>query len=216
MRCAYVPGGGDCSVCDSVEALGWHPDIHAQYKARLGGCAQHLALCAALGGLQGEHAHVCLGCTGMSLDANCSTHSSMHACLHVQHTMLQMPATGAWFTAQHMPANKAASAGTRELAVNLHDAQVAVDISTPPEAFEAVDKAVDAHLKSMPTEYTGTRLVVANYAGDPLKYTLCVWWAPLSRRLAGSCLLLHFGLPGGMHAALGGAGLAQRVVENAP
>ena len=63
----------------------------------------------------------------------------------------------------------------RCVAPEAHAVQVAVDISTPPEAFEAVDKAVSAFLKTQPTEFTGTRLVVANYAGDPLKYTLCVW-----------------------------------------
>ena len=53
--------------------------------------------------------------------------------------------------------------------------QVAVDICTPPEVFDSVDQAVAAFCRVNPAEYTGQRLVVANYAGDPLKYTLCVW-----------------------------------------
>ena len=50
-----------------------------------------------------------------------------------------------------------------------------VDISTPKEVFDQVDKAVTALFAAHPTEFTGNHLVVANFAGDPLKYTLCVW-----------------------------------------
>ena len=54
--------------------------------------------------------------------------------------------------------------------------QVMVDITTPAETFERVDRAVAAHLEANATEFTGKHLVVANNAGDPLKYMLCVWW----------------------------------------
>ena len=54
--------------------------------------------------------------------------------------------------------------------------QVLVDIATPPEAFQAVDAAVTAHFAANPGEFTGNHIVVANFASDPLKYTLCVWW----------------------------------------
>ena len=53
--------------------------------------------------------------------------------------------------------------------------QVMVDISTPKEVFEQVDAAVGGLFAAHPTEFSGQRLVVANFAGDPLKYTLCVW-----------------------------------------
>jgi len=54
--------------------------------------------------------------------------------------------------------------------------QVLVDISTPAEVFDHVDAAVTAHFKANPKEYTGEKLVVANGATDPLKFTLCVFW----------------------------------------
>ncbi|KAK9786905.1 hypothetical protein WJX73_008469, partial [Symbiochloris irregularis] len=54
--------------------------------------------------------------------------------------------------------------------------KVQVDISTPKEVFDQVDAAVGALFTAHPTEFSGSRLVVANFAGDPLKYTLCVWW----------------------------------------
>jgi hypothetical protein len=56
------------------------------------------------------------------------------------------------------------------------DVQVAVDIATPREVFDAVKHDIDHHFRANPTEYTGNSLVVANFAGDPLKITLCVWW----------------------------------------
>ena len=51
-----------------------------------------------------------------------------------------------------------------------------MDISTPAETFERVDAAVAAHFAGHPSEFTGSHLVCANNAGDPLKYMLCVWW----------------------------------------
>lgn len=54
--------------------------------------------------------------------------------------------------------------------------QALIDISTPGETFERVDAAVTAHLIANPGEFTGKHLVVANFAADPLKFTLCVWW----------------------------------------
>ena len=54
--------------------------------------------------------------------------------------------------------------------------QVLVDISTPAATFDCVDAAVAAHLATNPSDFTGKHLVVANNAGDPLKYMLCVWW----------------------------------------
>lgn len=54
--------------------------------------------------------------------------------------------------------------------------QMSVDIATPPEVFEGVQKDVDAHFKANPAEYTGQNVVVANFAGDPMKFMLCVWW----------------------------------------
>ena len=56
--------------------------------------------------------------------------------------------------------------------------RVAVDVSTKPAAVDAVEAAVAAHLRSDAgrAEFSGEHLVVTNYAGDPLKFTLCVWW----------------------------------------
>ncbi|EIE26550.1 hypothetical protein COCSUDRAFT_39616 [Coccomyxa subellipsoidea C-169] len=54
--------------------------------------------------------------------------------------------------------------------------KVLVDISTPAATFDCVDAAVAAHLAANPNDFTGKHLVVANNAGDPLKYMLCVWW----------------------------------------
>lgn len=54
--------------------------------------------------------------------------------------------------------------------------QVLVDISTQAEVFERVDAAVTAHLAANSSEFTGKHLVVANFASDPLKFTLCVWY----------------------------------------
>lgn len=61
-------------------------------------------------------------------------------------------------------------------ATKVSGAQVLVDISTPAAVFERVEKAVTAHFKAYPKEYTGQKMVVANNATDPLKYTLCVFW----------------------------------------
>ena len=54
--------------------------------------------------------------------------------------------------------------------------QVSVDISTPPSAFEAVEAAAVAHFKANPNDFSGEKMIIANIAGDPLKYMLCVWW----------------------------------------
>ena len=54
--------------------------------------------------------------------------------------------------------------------------QVAVDISTPPAVFEAVEAAAVAHFKANPTEFSGEKMIIANVVGDPLKYLLCCWW----------------------------------------
>lgn len=51
-----------------------------------------------------------------------------------------------------------------------------MDISTPAAVFDQVDAAVTAHFKANPSEYSGEKLVVANNASDPLKFTLCVFW----------------------------------------
>ena len=51
-----------------------------------------------------------------------------------------------------------------------------MDISTPADVFRIVDAAVTEHFQSNPKEYTGEKLVVANNATDPLKFTLCVFW----------------------------------------
>lgn len=51
-----------------------------------------------------------------------------------------------------------------------------MDISTPADVFSKVDSAVTEHFKANPKEYTGEKLVVANNATDPLKFTLCVFW----------------------------------------
>ena len=54
--------------------------------------------------------------------------------------------------------------------------QVAVDLSTAPEVFDAVRAELRVWFKTNAGEYSGNFLCVANFAGDPLKYTLCVWW----------------------------------------
>lgn len=54
--------------------------------------------------------------------------------------------------------------------------QILVDISTPAHVFEKVDAAVTVLFAANPLEYTGEKLVCANGATDPLKYTLCVFW----------------------------------------
>ena len=54
--------------------------------------------------------------------------------------------------------------------------QVSVDISTPASAFEAVEAAAVAHFKANPHDFSGEKMIIANIAGDPLKYMLCVWW----------------------------------------
>jgi hypothetical protein len=51
-------------------------------------------------------------------------------------------------------------------------AQVAVDIATPPEVFEAVKLDLEVFFAENVTEYSGKFLCVANFAGDPLKFTL--------------------------------------------
>lgn len=60
--------------------------------------------------------------------------------------------------------------------VELAAVQVSVDISTPPSAFEAVEAAAVAHFKANPNDFSGEKMIIANIAGDPLKYMLCVWW----------------------------------------
>lgn len=54
--------------------------------------------------------------------------------------------------------------------------QVAVDIATPPAVFDAVRAELRVWFKANAGEFSGNFLCVANFAGDPLKYTLCVWW----------------------------------------
>ncbi|KAL3133145.1 hypothetical protein ABBQ38_007040 [Trebouxia sp. C0009 RCD-2024] len=54
--------------------------------------------------------------------------------------------------------------------------KVSVDISTPPSAFEAVEVAAVVHFKANPNDFSGEKMIIANIAGDPLKYMLCVWW----------------------------------------
>ena len=49
-------------------------------------------------------------------------------------------------------------------------------IAQHPDIFEVVDAAVTAHFKAHVTEFSGSKMVVANFAADPLKFTLCVWW----------------------------------------
>ena len=51
-------------------------------------------------------------------------------------------------------------------------AQVAIDIATPPEVFEAVKLDLEAFFADNASEYSGKFLCVANFAGDPLKFTL--------------------------------------------
>ena len=50
--------------------------------------------------------------------------------------------------------------------------QVAIDIATPPEVFEAVKLDLEAFFAENPSEYSGEFRCVANFAGDPLKFTL--------------------------------------------
>jgi len=52
--------------------------------------------------------------------------------------------------------------------------QVAVDISTPPAVFDAVKADLEAFFAANAGEYSGKFLCVANFAGDPLKFTLWV------------------------------------------
>ena len=66
-----------------------------------------------------------------------------------------------------------------------------VDISTPKEVFDKVDQAVTALFAAHPTEFSGQHLVVANFAGDPLKYTLCVWCAPDGTPAVQSCSVIE-------------------------
>ena len=56
--------------------------------------------------------------------------------------------------------------------------RVAIDAATPAAAIDAVGAVVAAHLRGPVGrgEFTGDHLVVTNFAGDPLKFTLCVWW----------------------------------------
>lgn len=51
-------------------------------------------------------------------------------------------------------------------------AQLAIDIATPPEVFEAVKLDLEAFFAENASEYSGKFLCVANFAGDPLKFTL--------------------------------------------
>ncbi len=49
---------------------------------------------------------------------------------------------------------------------------MAIDIATPPEVFEAVKLDLEVFFAENATEYSGKFLCVANFAGDPLKFTL--------------------------------------------
>ena len=51
-----------------------------------------------------------------------------------------------------------------------------MDIATSSEVFDALRTELRAWFKANAGEYSGNFLCVANFAGDPLKYTLCVWW----------------------------------------
>lgn len=52
-----------------------------------------------------------------------------------------------------------------------------MDIVTQAPVFEAVDAAVTAHMEgAAASEFTGQHICVANFATDPQKITLCVWW----------------------------------------
>ena len=46
----------------------------------------------------------------------------------------------------------------------------------PPSPYDLVRAAALAHCKSHPSEFTGEVVCVANFAHDPLKFTLCVFW----------------------------------------
>eukprot|EP00208_Stichococcus_sp_RCC1054_P005886 CAMPEP_0206144266 /NCGR_PEP_ID=MMETSP1473-20131121/23556_1 /ASSEMBLY_ACC=CAM_ASM_001109 /TAXON_ID=1461547 /ORGANISM="Stichococcus sp, Strain RCC1054" /LENGTH=1146 /DNA_ID=CAMNT_0053540037 /DNA_START=541 /DNA_END=3978 /DNA_ORIENTATION=- len=54
--------------------------------------------------------------------------------------------------------------------------KVAVDITTAPTVFESVKADLEEFFAGNLGEYSGKFLCVANFAGDPLKFTLCVWW----------------------------------------
>ena len=96
-------------------------------------------------------------------------------CMHAQQESGPSRAAGMMQECVHCPAGcmRVRNDTRKGLAAPL---QVLVDIATPPEAFQSVDAAVTTHFAANPGEFTGSHIVVANFASDPLKYTLCVWW----------------------------------------
>lgn len=48
--------------------------------------------------------------------------------------------------------------------------------SASQSSYDVVRAAALAHVKSHPSEFTGEVVCVANFAHDPLKFTLCVFW----------------------------------------
>jgi hypothetical protein len=54
--------------------------------------------------------------------------------------------------------------------------QVLVDITIPRDVFTVVKTSLEVLLRAHSTEYTGANMVTSNFAGDPLKITLCVFW----------------------------------------
>jgi len=47
---------------------------------------------------------------------------------------------------------------------------------SPSSAYDLVRAAALAHCRSHPSEFTGEVVCIANFAHDPLKFTLCVFW----------------------------------------
>ncbi len=58
-----------------------------------------------------------------------------------------------------------------------HHVQVMVDIRTPKEVFNRVEEVVKAHVQANPLDFSGESSVNANFGGDPLKFSLTVWWS---------------------------------------
>jgi hypothetical protein len=52
-----------------------------------------------------------------------------------------------------------------------------VDIRTPKEVFNRVEEVVKAHVQANPLDFSGESSVNANFGGDPLKFSLTVWWS---------------------------------------
>lgn len=54
--------------------------------------------------------------------------------------------------------------------------QVLVDITISRDVFTVMKQNLEDLFKAHPTEYTGGNMVTSNFAGDPLKITLCLFW----------------------------------------